>query len=187
MTGGADRSPLVLRDLGRLAVAYRADRTPPARVRHVSDLFDLSDAVSAGEADKLASADLESATEHDRTQEQELAGARRERWERQIRRRFRQLVLRTINAESIARLRRDGETPDPQLIWMDLIQDAKNGWVNADPFRLWLELDLTEILPRGRPGADERSDRELATVRVDAGKELVALIQEWMAVAIPEP
>jgi hypothetical protein len=186
VSGGTDRSPLILHELGRLAVAYRADRTPPARVRHVSDLFDLGDSVSAGEAAKLASAELESASELDRKLELELAGARRERWEREIRRRFRRLVLRSINAESIVRVRRDGEAPDPQLVWMDLIQDTKNGWINADPFRLWLDLDLSDILPRGAPGADDRSDRELVKVRVDMGKELVDLIQEWMGVAMPE-
>jgi hypothetical protein len=83
-------------------------------------------------------------------------------------------------------MRRDGEVPDPQLVWMDLIQDTKYGWANADPFRQWLDLELASLLPRGGPGADERSDRELLRARVDAGKELVALIKEWMAVAKPE-
>jgi hypothetical protein len=185
-TSGTDRSALVLRELGHLAAAYRADRTPPAPVRQLSDLFDLSDAVSAGEAEQLAAVDLKLAAELIRRQDQELAGARRERWERQIRRRFRQLVVQTLNAESVARIRRDGEVPDPQLVWMDLIQDTKYGWANADPFRLWLDLELASLLPRGGPAVDNRSDRELAKVRVDAAKELVALIQEWMAVAKPE-
>jgi len=184
-TGGTDRSPLVLRELGHLAVAYRADRTPPERVRQVSDLFDLGYAVSASEAEQLATADLESAADLAHREEQELAGARRERWERQIRRRFRQLVVKTINAESVVRMRRDGEIPDPQLVWMDLLQDTKHGWINADPFRQWLELELEDILPRGGPSADNRSERELLRARVDAGKELVALIKEWMAIANP--
>jgi hypothetical protein len=183
--GDTHRTPLLLHELGRLAVAYRADRTPPERVRGVSELFDLGDSVSAGEAAKLAAGVLGKAAELDREQEMELATARLERWERYVRRRFRRLVVRTINAESVARIRRDGEAPDPQLVWMELIQDTKNGWVNADPFRLWLELDLSDLLPRGGPGVDDRSERDLAKVRVDMGKELVALIQEWMEVAMP--
>jgi len=112
----------------------------------VSDLFDLGDAVSAGEAQKLADVDLKLATELIRRQDQELAGARRERWERQIRRRFRQLVFQTLNAESVARMRRDGEVPDP----------SSSGWTlsktpstlgQRDPFRLWLDLELASLLP----------------------------------------
>jgi superfamily II DNA or RNA helicase len=182
---GADRSALVISDRGRLSVAYRSDRTPPQRVRNVRELFDLGDAVSSGEAATVAVADLELAADHERAQEQELARARRERWEVQIRRRFRQLVLQTVRAESLLRLRRDGELPDPQLVWMELNQDSKSGWINADPFRLWLEIDLGEILPRGGPGADDRTDRELGNIRTEAGKELLALIQEWMAIAMP--
>jgi hypothetical protein len=83
-------------------------------------------------------------------------------------------------------MRRDGEIPDPQLVWMDLLQDTKHGWINADPFRQWLELELEDILPRGGPGPDDRSERELLRARVDVGKELVALIKEWMAIANPE-
>jgi hypothetical protein len=69
---------------------------------------------------------------------------------------------------------------------MDLIQDTKCGWTNADPFRQWLDLELASLLHRGGPSADERPDRELAKVRVDTGKELVAPVQEWRAVAKPE-
>jgi superfamily II DNA or RNA helicase len=182
----SDRSPLVLRDLGHLAVAFRADRTPPDRVRRIDELFDLGDAVAAGDAERLALAELEAAADELLRAEQELAGARRERWERGIRRRFRQLVVRAINAEAVIRMRRDGEPPEPQLVWMDLTQDTQHGWENADPFRQWLDLELTDVLPRGGPGADDRGDRELARVRADGGRELVELIQEWMAVAMPD-
>ena len=185
-SGGSDRSPLILRELGNFAVAYRADRTPPARVTQVSELFDLGNAVSAGEADKSAATDLKIATELVLEQEQELAGARRERWEHLVRRRLKQLVVRAINAESVIRLRRDGESPDPQLVWMDLTQDAKDGWINADVFRQWLDLELADLLPHGGPGMEDRSDRELAKVRVDTGRELVRLIEEWMAIAKPQ-
>ena len=33
----------------------------------------------------------------------------------------------------------------------------------------------------------DRSEWEPAKVRVDAGKEITPLIQEWMAVAVPQP
>ena len=184
--GGTDRSPLVVRELGHLAVAFRSDRTPPERVRRVSELFDLGDPVSAGEADKLAASELERAAEEIRRNEQELIGVRRERWERQIRQRFRQLVARAINAEAVIRMRRDGEPPDPQLVWMDLTQDTQHGWENADLFRQHLGLEVADLLPRRGPGADDRGDRELGRVRVDAGKQLIDLVHEWVRVVMPE-
>ncbi|MGD0984772.1 MAG: hypothetical protein ABSA65_13295 [Acidimicrobiales bacterium] len=82
-------------------------------------------------------------------------------------------------------MRHDGEIQDPQLVWMDLLQDIKHGWINADPFRQWLALELEDILPSGGRGSDDRSERELLRTRLDAGKELVALIKKWMATANP--
>lgn len=178
----SSRSPLVLRDLGHLAIAFRSDRTPPARVRRVSELFDLGEPVAAGEAEKMASSELESAASEVARREQELAGARRERWERQVQRRFRQLVFRAVNAEAVIRLRRDGEAPDPQLVWLELTTPGANGWENADAFRQHLDLEIEDLVPRGGAGADERGERELSRVRVEAGRELVDLVMEWMAV-----
>lgn len=86
--GAVDRSPLVLRELDGLAVAYRSDRTPPARVQRVSELFDLGDPVAAGDADQMASADLQRATAEVQGQERALTQARRERFEDQVRTRF---------------------------------------------------------------------------------------------------
>jgi hypothetical protein len=68
---------------------------------------------------------------------------------------------------------------------MDLSQDSESGWNNADLFRQYLDLDVGDLLPNGGPGADDRSDRELARVRTETGRELVALIHEWMAIAMP--
>jgi hypothetical protein len=139
-----------------------------------------------GDAENLATIALEAAELKVKSQEKKLLAARRERWERQIRRRFRLLVIRTINAEATNRMRHDGESPDPQLLWMELTQDSATGWNNADRFRQYLGLDLVEILPRGGPGVDDRAGRELARVRATTGRELVELIREWMAVRIPE-
>ena len=65
-----------------------------------------------------------------------------------------------FNAETVIQRRRDGELPDPQLIWMDLSQYGWQGGVNADLVRLWLDVDLADLLPRAGPGADNRSDRD---------------------------
>ena len=94
-------------------------------------------------------------------------------------RRFRILVARAVRAECLLRLRRDGEAPDPRLVWMDLGQDQLTGWHNADLFREYLALDLTELLPSGPPGFDERPERELTRVRTQTGQALVELIVEW--------
>lgn len=67
---------------------------------------------------------------------------------------------------------------------MDLCQDP-NGWNNGDVFRQWLDVDLADLLPRGGPGADQRTDRELARVRVETASDLIDLIREWMDVEQP--
>jgi hypothetical protein len=184
-SGGSDRSPLVLGEKGPVAVAFRADRTPPARVERVDELSDFGEAVSSGEAQILATAALDVAVDEIERNERSLDATRRDRWDRRIRQKFRVLVIRAINAESLRRRNRDGEAPDPQLVWMDLSQDSESGWNNADLFRQYLDLDVGDLLPNGGPGADDRSDRELARVRAETGRELVALIHEWMAIAMP--
>lgn len=187
VTGSAPAtSPtLVIRELGNLAVAYRADRTPPARVRRLRDLVDLGAPVSATEADQLAHQELERAGEELAARERGVLAVQRTRWLGGIHRRFRQIVARAVHAEAVRRMRLDGELPEPRLVWMDLTQDPHPGWANADVFRQWLELDVVELLPRGGPGLDQRSDRELVRVRSESGDQLVALIEEWKAVAQP--
>ncbi|MGI8684852.1 MAG: hypothetical protein ACR2MO_07165 [Acidimicrobiales bacterium] len=110
--------------------------------------------------------------------------ARRQRWEEDVRRRFRQLVAQVVRAECLLRLRREGEAPDPRLVWMDLGQDTRSGWHHADLFRQHLGLDLIDLVRAGPPGADERSDGELAHVRSDTGGKLVDLIVEWRDTAL---
>jgi hypothetical protein len=182
---GTTSKALVLREADHLAVAFRTDRTPPNQVRTVSELFDMGDPVAVGDAEIMAAAKLDTAAHSLLQQEQRLLLARRERWERHIRRRFRRLVASALNAEAVIRLRRDGEPADPQLLWLHLNQDANTGWNNADLFRQHLGLELGEVLPRANP-ADQRSERELARVRPQTGKELLALVKEWMAVTMPE-
>jgi len=181
-----DHSPLVVGELGSLAIAYRADRTPPERVTQVSELFDLGGPVSKSEAEKCAADGLKATSDLLLRHEQELAGVQRERWLRQIRLRLKRLVAQAIYAEAAIRRRRDGEAPDLHLVWMDLTSNAKDGWENADVFRQWLDLEATELIPHGPPGADDRTDRDLAKIRTETGKALVELIREWMAIAKPE-
>lgn len=96
-------------------------------------------------------------------------------------------MARAIKAESVIRLRRDGEAPDPNLVWIDLCQSPTGGWPQADLFRQHLDLELGDVIPRGGPGADHRPERELVKVRTDTGKELAELMTEWLVVAHPEP
>ena len=183
---GVSNKALVITQAGPLAVAFRADRAPPEQVRTVTELFDIGEPVAVGDAESAAAAEIETANQDQFRQEQRLIFARRERWDRQIRRRFRQLVARAINAEAVIRLRRDGEPADPQLLWFGLNQDANTGWNNADFFRQYLDLELAEILPRPTPNVDQRSERELVRVRAETGNQLLALVKEWMAVTMPE-
>ena len=86
---GTTSKALVLRETDHLAVAFRSDRTPPSQLRTVSELFDMGDPVAVGDAEIMAAAKLETAAHSLLRQEQRLLLARRERWERHIRRRFR--------------------------------------------------------------------------------------------------
>lgn len=178
---------LVLRELGGRWVAFRADRTPPVRVTTLASLTDLGSPVAAGEADAAARAVLENEVAALQQRKEELSRARRDRWEADVRRRFRILVAQTLRAECLLRLRHDGEAPDPRLVWMDLGQDQLSGWHNAELFREHLALDLTDLLPSGPPGFDERPDRELARVRAQTGQALVDLIVEWRDTALVRP
>ncbi len=154
------------------------------RVTTLASLTDLGSPVAAGEADAAARAVLENEVAELQQRKEELFRARRDRWEADIRRRFRILVAQTVRAECLLRLRHDGEAPDPRLVWMDLGQDQLSGWHNAELFREYLALDLTELLPSGPPGFDERPDRELARVRAQTGQALVDLIVEWRDTAL---
>ena len=98
-----ERSPLVIGELGSLAVAYRADRTPPERVTQVSHLFDLGSPVSKSEAEQCAADDLKATSDLILRHEQELGGVQRERWLRQIRLRLKRLVAQAIYAEATIR------------------------------------------------------------------------------------
>jgi superfamily II DNA or RNA helicase len=174
---------LVLREHGRYAVAYRADRSPPLRVETVNDLADLGDAVAAGEADETARRVLDEFAKEKQKAGDALTAASRERWERQIRQRFRQLVNTAIRADQSLRMRAEGEAPEPNLVWFSF-GTGSDGWQHAERFRAHLRLPLDELLPRGGPGADDRSERDLRRVREQAGRDLVDLVKEWRVVAL---
>jgi hypothetical protein len=186
LSGDSDASALVLSEVDGHAVAYRADRTPPERVRCLNDLLDLGAPVATGEAEARARLEAREAALAGEESVLAVERAHRVQWEREIRTRFRRLVVQAINAENIIRTRRDGEPTEPRLLWLDLTQDATTGWGNADRFRQWLELDIDDVLPRGAAGADDRLDRELARVRQETGKALVEVILEWKSVALPD-
>jgi hypothetical protein len=184
IAAGREPTPaLVLAEIERRAVAYRADRTPPARVRSVSDLLDVGEPVAAGEARDRAQRDLHEDIEASRAHAETLARAQKTKWQADVRRRLRQLVVRAVNAEMSLQLRRDEEAPDMNLVWLELASDTYTGWAYADTFRQHLGMQVSELLPSGPPGADSRGDRELQRVRSDTALELLALIEEWKAVA----
>lgn len=109
-----------------------------------------------------------------------------ERWGRPIIRRYRRFLQLTNNAEAVIRIRREGEIPDSHPHCMVLVPDTITGWINADRFRQYLGLELTDLLSTGALKSDERSERVLARVRAETGRALFELLREKMAVAMPE-
>jgi superfamily II DNA or RNA helicase len=181
----SDAGVLVLRSDGGRSIAYRADRTPPQRVRTLTDLTDLGPALAAGEADEVAATELARQVEAIRRRRNELLAARRDQWERDVRQQFRHLVTRAVRAEQQLRLRDDGEAPEASLVWLNLTRDQQSGWQHADLLRQHLGVELADLLPRGGPGADERPSRELVKLRAETGRALVDLILKWREVALP--
>lgn len=176
---GATEGTLVVKELGRRAAVYRADRIPPQRVQTLADLVDLGPSVAAGEAENLAELAAAHADAERRACAEAVTRSQRGRWDRSVRERFRRLVAQAIRAEALLRLRQDGEEPDPALLWMELTGDQTTQWVSGDPFRQHLGMELAELLPRGGAGADNRPVRELSLVRRETAEQLVALIMEW--------
>lgn len=177
---------LVLRELQGRWIAYRADHIPPERVRTLADLTDLGPSVAGQEADAQARQELAEAVHRSARYKQEVIQARRERWEADVRRRFRRLVTQAVNAESVLRLRRDEEPPEARLIWLELGQDEHSPWHYGDLFRQHLRVELTDLLSASSTGADSRSDRELARVREETGAVLLKLMEEWRSVVYPD-
>lgn len=188
----SEQAALVIAEGGERAVAYRADRTPPMPVRSIAELNDLGASVSAGEAEMLARQKLSDVLEARRTRGEVMSATRRARIEMRLRHRFRMAVGRSVRAEQLLRLRRDGEAPDPRLVWFDLARPGEPGWQDAESLRELLSMPLDELLPRGGPGADARPARELAAVRAQSGSAIVEIIGEWSrsvgaATATPRP
>ena len=177
---------LVIAQRGGRAVAYRADRTPTEPVHRLSDLNDLGYSVAATEAEERACQVLDEALTGQRSYVAAVAAAQRERWQRQIVRRFRTLVTRAIRAEQALRRVDDGEAPDPATVWFSFMTDTASGWSLADLFRQHLGIELTDVLPIGGPGVEQRSMSELRRVRATTGNELLSLIKEWRAVVYPD-
>jgi superfamily II DNA or RNA helicase len=185
IAGGNADGPLAVVEVGRRAVAYRADRTPPERVRHLSDLGDLGPALALGDAERLAQADARDAAEEDRRQLEQLAGAQHSQWVQQVRLRFKGIVRQAINAEQVMRRNAGDEIPDANLVWLELTNDTRTAWARADDFRQHLDMTIAELLPLP-PGVDDRADGQLAAVRAQTAKELRALIEEWKRVVYPD-
>jgi Helicase conserved C-terminal domain/SNF2-related domain len=169
----------VLAEIEDCAVAYRADRTPPQRVTRVTDLHELGAPVALGEAEQLAQHEVDDCARRARARAADLAGQRRQAIETDIRRRFRLLVVNAVRADQLLAQHRDGEAPDPHLVWLALGNDTHSGWSYAEMFRTYLGIELGILLPKGAPGSDERSNRELASVRAHTARELLALVEEW--------
>jgi hypothetical protein len=177
---------LVVRGTGLRRSVYRSDRTPPARVDVLSDLEGLGPPVSTQEAEQLARHDAEAA-DNVVTQRIGVADAtRRQAWEDGVRERFRDLVHRAILAGVALRQADGGDSLEPQLIWLDLCNDDMSGWGNADLFRRYLGIDLSQILPTSKNTAAAMLPDQLRRERQVTGRLLLNLIDEWKAVALPD-
>ncbi len=180
-----DGSSLVVREMGSSAVAYRADRTPPTRVRTLDDLVDLGPAVALGDADEWGRREV---AEHHETvvaRRHQAEAHVAERRDGQRRQRFRQLVHEVVDAESVLAQRSGEGAGEPLIVWTSIRSDASSGWRNADPWREYFgfggPLGMAGLLPE-RPAADDgRTDAELRAVRRRSGLELTELLQEVSA------
>ena len=185
--GGADHdATLVIEEECGLAVAFRSDRTPPARVRSVTDLLDLGAPLAAGEAAAGARRYVEEAAARRQSEVRAVRSTNRERWLETIRQRFGDLVRHAVRAEQLLRLRADGEAPEPYLVWLSITGDEQNGqeqngWAEAEAFRDYLGMSIDELLPKGGPGSDARPERELRNLRRSTAEQLVALMEEYVA------
>ena len=178
-------SSLVIENEGEMRAAFRSDRSPPEGIKSFEDVLNLGPAVSTGDAENMA---RQLAREAEGTRRERVAKVTRVRQAvlvRGIANRFREVVLRTVNGERTLRLRTHGEVPDPMLVWMELTGDSTAGWSQADQFRRHLKLAMADLLPRGAPGADDRSDREIIRVREESGSKLIELMKEWLVLAAP--
>jgi hypothetical protein len=178
-------SPLVFSTVGISESVYRADRTPPTKVSHVSDLNDLGPAVSTSEAFELAGRDAEAADREFQERQHHALSVRRLRWERTIRRRFTELARRALSGEMTLKNRVPGNEVSATLAWLDLGTDQDSGWCNAEAFRQHLAMDLIDLLPNEPFVDDGTSDARLRRERVETGSQLVRLIREWSAIAMP--
>jgi hypothetical protein len=182
---GSPSRALVVRDLGRRVVMFRADRTPPERVARLRDLEGLGDAVAAGEAEQLARDALQAEAAIEAARYREVMASQQSQWRRRKQEEFLALVHRVVNAESALNARTGDGPVEPRLVWHDLKKDDVYGWVNAQYFvgPSYLDLDLAAVLPSKPAGSDPRGDEELRHERAATGRELVDLITEWQASA----
>lgn len=178
--------PVAFAESGGLWSAWRADRTPPVPVRTLDDLVDLGEPAAAGTAIDEAERAAHDASADRRRRIQAAEQHGHEQRVTSMRRRFTALVREAVNAESTLHARIGAGFVEPRLIWLDLAGDQTSGWRNADSLRQHLGLDLASVVPRSPGVNDARSDTELAAVRVDAGHELVRLVNEWLAMTSSE-
>lgn len=180
---GSGTWPLVIAAGKRRSAAFRSDRTPPAPVRCLGDLSDLGAPASGQEAEALARAEAERADSDLTQRERRVVARRRERWDAQVRQRFKELVQQAVCAELEVRARTGSGMVEPRLIWFDLTSDTMTAWRNAANFRLHLGLDLADLLSDAvMHTVDTRSEGTLRAERSRTGTALESLIWEWLAV-----
>jgi hypothetical protein len=176
-----DTSSLVLASSADgLAVAARADRSPPERVMSLADIDELGSPASRGEAESVADSLLKRVAAERREYENEILSLREIRQAEALRDSFIALVHATLAAGCAAS--RFGGQPgaDPILIWSELSQDSTTAWGYARAFAQRLGVPVARLYPAELATAREPiSPEEWSRLRYRTAQELLKLMEEY--------
>lgn len=168
----SDAALVIAEDDAGTAAAFRADRTPPERVRSISELDELGAPASVGDAEAAAQAAAKEAAAARRERIARIRAAREEAWEESLRRRLVDLVRKAVSSEVAAARGRGGEI-GPLLAWQELKHDELHGFGYVEAFASRIGIDLSSVVPR------TVDSPKVTLTREQAGRRLSELIEEW--------
>lgn len=172
---------LLIKEEGGVAVAVRADRSPPQLVERLEDCRGLGDPLARGDAEQLADAILSDALKarHERYAHYE-AGQSVETAVT-IRDEFRNVLRRKIVALAAVEQLTTGDEVDPANVWRDLVKTSNDGWQYADSFVKALGMGTSQWLP-SRADVNAAATRPVADLQVEASAPAHAtidLMKRW--------
>ncbi|HEV7566078.1 MAG TPA: helicase-related protein [Microbacteriaceae bacterium] len=171
---------LVIAEEGSAASAMRADRTPPEPVRTLAEVPELGSASSLGDAAQAAASEATVEELARRTRVANVLAARSESWEDELKQRLLDLVREAVRSE-VAAARQRGDEIGPLLAWQELKRDAFSGFGFVEQFGARLGVEVYRAVPTDADGA------KVTLSRLEAGRRLYVLIEDWKARMPPLP